>query len=77
MNDYRFRYYDCLLVPKSSLTGQFPWHRVSLLVEYEYVGDEVPLNPTVLSLEHIILKCVSDIFPGLAGLPGDLPNQGH
>jgi len=46
-------------------------------VEYEYVGDEVPLNPTVLSLEHIILKCVSDIFPGLAGLPGDLPNQGH
>lgn len=69
----RFRYYDCLLVPKSSLIGQFPWHRVNLLVEYEHAGDSVP---TTASLEHVVLKCTSDVFPGLAGSPTDLQNQG-
>ena len=71
----RFRYYDCLLIPKSSLTGQFPWHRVNLLVEYEHDGDSIPLYPTTASLEHVALKCNSDIFPGLAGSPIDLLNQ--
>ena len=68
----RFRYYDCLLVPKSSLTGQFPWHRVNLLVEYEDTGDGITLYPSV---EHVTLKCNSNIFPGLAGSPIDLLNQ--
>ena len=73
----RFRYYDCLLVPKSSLTGQFPWHRVNLLVEYEHVGDSVPLYPATASLEHVRLMCNSDIFPGLAGSSTDILNHGN
>ena len=68
----RFCYYDCLLVPKSSLTGQFPWHRVNLLVEYEHTGNSITLYPSV---EHVTLKCNSDIFPGLAGSPVDPSNQ--
>ena len=71
----RFRYYDCLLVPKSSLTSQFPWHRVNMLVEYEHAGDSISLYPATVSLEHVTLKCNSEIFPGLAGSPVDLPNQ--
>ena len=70
----RFRYYDCLLVPRSSLIGQFPWHRVNLLVEYEHTGDT--LHPTTTSIEYIVLKCTSDVFPGLAGSPVIQINQG-
>lgn len=72
----RFRYYDCLLVPKSSLTGQFPWHRVNLLVEYEHTGDSMSLYHIAPSLKHIVLKCISDVFPGLAGSPINQPDQG-
>lgn len=58
------------------MSGQFPWHRVNLLVEYEHVGDNVLLNSALPSLEHIVLKCVNDTFPGLAGSPVNLLNQG-
>ena len=46
-----------------------------MLVEYEHAGDSISLYPATVSLEHVTLKCNSEIFPGLAGSPVDLPNQ--
>ena len=71
----RFHYYDCLVVPKYSLTTQFPWQRVSLLVEYEHTVD-ITLPNNVPSLEHVMLKCVSHSFPGLSGQDANSLNQG-
>ena len=31
----RFHHYDCLVVPRHSIADNFPWEKVSLLVEYE------------------------------------------
>ena len=56
------------------MIGQFPWHRVNLLVEYEHTGDTLHL--AVMSIEHIVLKCNSDVFPGLAGSPVNQISQG-
>ncbi|XP_065905236.1 uncharacterized protein [Dysidea avara] len=72
----RFHYYDCLVVPKYSLTTQFPWQRVSLLVEYEHTVD-ITLPNNVPSLEHVMLKCVSHSFPGLSGQDANSLNQGE
>ena len=43
-------------------------------MEYEHTGDT--LHPTTTSIEYIVLKCTSDVFPGLAGSPVIQMNQG-
>ena len=63
------------MVPKCSLSSQFPWQKVNLLVEYEHTV-EVILPNNVPHLEHVILKCVSHSFPGLSGKDVNSLNQG-
>ena len=43
-------------------------------MEYEHTEDI--LHPTATSIEHIVLKSTSDVFPGLAGSPVIQINQG-
>ena len=35
----RLQYYDCLVVPVSSVVATFPWEKVGLLVEYHPLGE--------------------------------------
>ena len=35
----RLQYYDCLVVPVSSIVATFPWEKVGLLVEYHPLGE--------------------------------------
>jgi len=64
------------VVPKCCLTSQFPWQKVSLLVEYEHTVD-ITLPSSVPSLEHVMLKCVSHSFPGLSGEDINLTQGAH
>lgn len=72
----RFYHYDCLVAPGSSIAGNFPWEKVSLLVEFEegrsppFPAGDPPENARLR--QYIILRTVKEISASALASSGEL-----
>ncbi len=74
---WRFYHYDCLVAPATAIASNFPWEKVSLLVEYEQIRSS-PLFPTgeppedARLKQYVVLRTTKGISASALASSGEL-----